>query len=694
MNVGGCVPQQSRVQDVLQAFSSLNEAQMQAVFQQLQEQFVTNQQRRLVPDVFGQRSDHLDSGTFDMGAIPGSMNVPSGLPPDVGRSSSGQVDVFAKSEKWLAPAPIPALNSWTSREQEIIGWSTYLEDLVAWAAQASLEFSVELQHASRWPRPISWAGMSGAQQARSRRLVAILRSAFSSHPRCANLIAVFCEGVSLNTSNMNESSMMIAMSQAANGYELLRQLTLEFSIRTRSEALSLRTSISGRSFTLSAQETSPGSVVTDTIRKIDYECARYARLLGTLPSTVDTTGLRIGLHAVETGYFANCPWVRLRPSEFSHAVDAQHGNPDSGIVCPVTKAEDADLEQHRRQGHVPFHPNCLECAKGRSVFQHRRQKDGERQAEVQADFAFISSKGEVSREETSEAVKVLVMTDLLSTARGYVVVGTNVDASRRQIVQRLDHFGLKSKGTRVSLVVHSDAEVAVGEMIAKGAEGYSLLVRRAAPQQHQAIGAAERAVRELKEGELEAPNLERSDKAPEVSDLPPDELRRLKAQDHPAEPSPLAPRLTTASGSRPRKRNATLRIDPVPMEIPRPQVDSPPEREETNTDVNPEPVDASTSVREPFVNVKERKVGTPFVQAEDSVEPMPTSEQPSHIVGSPEVPREREFQLRFKRKADDDTETLEQEIKRQAENFVAETISKVILGLTGEVSQYLTLQAI
>ena len=1315
MNVGGCVPQQSRVQDVLQAFSSLNEAQMQAVFQQLQEQFVTNQQRRLVPDVFGQRSDHLDSGTFDMGAIPGSMNVPSGLPPDVGRSSPGQVDVFAKSEKWLAPAPIPALNSWTSREQEIIGWSTYLEDLVAWAAQASLEFSVELQHASRWPRPISWAGMSGAQQARSRRLVAILRSAFSSHPRCANLIAVFCEGVSLNTSNMNESSMMIAMSQAANGYELLRQLTLEFSIRTRSEALSLRTSISGRSFTLSAQETSPGSVVTDTIRKIDYECARYARLLGTLPSTVDTTGLRIGeadlllvllrslpevvknyclhhsvgdsyesyrnaakrweeqqrlfgdfgqnvstssqkkvhglhneqvemynisdewpvaaitdqgdrcgkcgsrkhntqacqvdlsktkcfrcnqfghvgmncrnktndtngkgkgkssgktsgkqtvirsdawnkkgkgkskntkgygkkgklnelteteteqdwtwttwdqeddwhesswtdewtswdtsdwsewtpdgqvdqigshttyrssgqqdeqpigslvlspllsdlnmddgsfgrleliensseprvsstvasffpglrgnsqegthlsgrdlssflvspepmrcvvhrvkslvderhtvsvqrqvdmflpfvypllsqlaeetdstwwlldsgasttvlaessvntfrtlvkhmnapdldgfraangskvamsgqgdlsvhllmadswgtqtwkqarmkvmvgqirhnvlsvtalahsgwffsqgphgfdlslpsagLHAVETGYFANCPWVRLHPSEFSHAVDAQHGNPDSGIVCPVTKAADADLEQHRRQGHVPFHPNCLECAKGRSVFQHRRQKDGERQAEVQADFAFISSKGEVSREETSEAVKVLVMTDLLSTARGYVVVGTNVDASRRQIVQWLDHFGLKSKGTRVSLVVHSDAEVAVGEMIAKGAEGYSLLVRRAAPQQHQAIGAAERAVRELKEGlsvlrsdlnlhgvdivfsrdnlgdallycalcynhfskargtdssplemiagrklskpttslfgscvlaelpdsvrgqspnetrnieacfihpglvrgsvvqgfvrvdgaqelirftarnvrpieplqwkvslgsgvfsaleqptgELEAPNLERSDKAPEVSDLPPDELRRLKAQDHPAEPSPLAPRLTTASGSRPRKRNATLRIDPVPMEIPRPQVDSPPEREETYTDVNPEPVDASTSVREPFVptrgcpscdtkmvapgirhsasckrrfaeweaqvNAKERKIGTPLVQAEDSVEPMPTSEQPSHIVGSPEVPREREFQLRFKRKADDDTETLEQEIKRQA----------------------------
>ena len=221
LNLGGCTPQQSRVQEALQAFDTLNEAQMQTVFQQLQEQFVTTQQRRLVPDVFGQRSEHLNTGTFDTGFDASqSHGAPSGLPPDVGRGA--QLDVFAKSEKWLAPAPVPSLNTWTTREQEIIGWSTYLEDLIAWAAQASLEFSVELQHASRWPRPISWAGMSSAQQARSRRLVAILRSAFSAHPRCANLIAVFCEGVALDATSMSEANLMIAMSQAANGYELLR----------------------------------------------------------------------------------------------------------------------------------------------------------------------------------------------------------------------------------------------------------------------------------------------------------------------------------------------------------------------------------------------------------------------------------------------------------------------------------------
>ena len=33
--------------------------------------------------------------------------------------------------------------------------------------------------------------------------------------------------------------------------------------------------------------------MTDTIRKIDYECSRFSRLLSTLPSHVDATGLAL-----------------------------------------------------------------------------------------------------------------------------------------------------------------------------------------------------------------------------------------------------------------------------------------------------------------------------------------------------------------------------------------------------------------
>ena len=68
---------------------------------------------------------------------------------------------------------------------------------------------------------------------------------------------------------------------------------MEYSLRTRSEALSFRTALAHKSFSLHASETSPSTVVTDTIRKIDYENARYGKLLGTLASSIDATGLQV-----------------------------------------------------------------------------------------------------------------------------------------------------------------------------------------------------------------------------------------------------------------------------------------------------------------------------------------------------------------------------------------------------------------
>ena len=53
--------------------------------------------------------------------------------------------------------------------------------------------------------------------------------------------------------------------QSGDGFELLRQLASESSLHTRSEALALRAAFAMKSFQLSAQGTSPSSVVTDTI---------------------------------------------------------------------------------------------------------------------------------------------------------------------------------------------------------------------------------------------------------------------------------------------------------------------------------------------------------------------------------------------------------------------------------------------
>ena len=139
--------------------------------------------------------------------------------------------------------------------------------------------------------PIRWSALSSVQ-ARSRRLMSISKAAFHDNPRCVALVNAFSEGVALHAVGSGDR-MSVAVNQQSNGYELLRQLTLEFSIRSRSEALSLRTQIAGRSFVLAAAQTSPSSLVSDAIRKIDHEAARFSRLLGTLPMHVDTTGLKL-----------------------------------------------------------------------------------------------------------------------------------------------------------------------------------------------------------------------------------------------------------------------------------------------------------------------------------------------------------------------------------------------------------------
>ena len=152
--------------------------------------------------------------------------------------SSGEYvgDVFAKSEKWLGTPPTPDCSKWNSREAEILGWQAYI------GMQASLEFGSEIEHACRWPGPLHWNQLAVLQRARSRRLLAILRSAFGNHPRTLTLINAFSEGINLCNADVGVNAEL----QASNGFELVRQLTLEYSIRTRSEPLSFRTALAGK----------------------------------------------------------------------------------------------------------------------------------------------------------------------------------------------------------------------------------------------------------------------------------------------------------------------------------------------------------------------------------------------------------------------------------------------------------------
>ena len=279
--LGGLTPQAQRMQQVLSMSQGLSSSQLVTLMQGLQEQM--RSQARMNPEHFG-----------DIPVLPEnvSMNVPglefsrdgdhNNTPWNVSN------DVFSRSEKWLGSPPKPCFENWSNRESEVVGWNQYLLDLSAWAAQASMEFSAEIQQCARRPNPISLEGLTPARRARAMRLHAILKSSLQEHARTSNLVNAFGEGVSLDDPRAD-----LNLSQLGNGFELLRQLTAEYSLRTRAEALSIRSQFSSKSFVLSPKETSPTSIVSDVIRRLDLESARFNKLLGTLPTSVDVVGLQL-----------------------------------------------------------------------------------------------------------------------------------------------------------------------------------------------------------------------------------------------------------------------------------------------------------------------------------------------------------------------------------------------------------------
>ena len=178
-------------------------------------------------------------------------------------------------------------------------------------------------------------------------------------------------------------------------------------------------------------------------------------------------------------------------SEGLHAVH------DNANLNPLSRAAEAALETHRMQGHVPFDPRCTICARGKSTFQHRRRREGALETEVRADFGFLTTRGELVEDEADGTIKVLVLTELSTNCVGYVIVGQETRSVKNQICKWLDHFGLASSTS--SVVLHTDAERAVSELVGTSSDKYTFLVRRARPQQHQSNGGAERAVRRLKE---------------------------------------------------------------------------------------------------------------------------------------------------------------------------------------------------
>ena len=158
-----------------------------------------------------------------------------------------------------------------------------LTTLKGWVALGSDTFPIEIEQAIKWPHEIFQASLTKPQAQRSNRLLAILRQAFAGHARADMILRSYIQGATYGE-NLHRSSGDTC------GFEALRLLGHEFSLRSRAEASYFRAEFIKRSFRVE----SAAAHVSDVVRKVDVELSRYKRLVETLPSTVSRDGLEVG----------------------------------------------------------------------------------------------------------------------------------------------------------------------------------------------------------------------------------------------------------------------------------------------------------------------------------------------------------------------------------------------------------------
>ncbi|CAE7876403.1 ANKRD50 [Symbiodinium sp. KB8] len=118
-------------------------------------------------------------------------------------------------------------------------------------------------------------------------------------------------------------------------------------------------------------------------------------------------------------------------------------------------------------------------------------------ASVVADFFFLSFTGEERVSVRRDNLRVLILVERMSSMVGAVLTTESVIRARHEIIMWLREFGLVSGST--SVLLSTDSESAVSDLVGTAASEFTFSVRKAGPQQHEAVGAAERAVRKVKE---------------------------------------------------------------------------------------------------------------------------------------------------------------------------------------------------
>lgn len=177
-------------------------------------------------------------------------------------------------------------------------------------------------------------------------------------------------------------------------------------------------------------------------------------------------------------------------------VEEPSGSKEDSVDFPkLQKRIQEELVLHRRRGRMPFESRCTHCVNTRSVFRHPRQEDerknlGPSANLIQCDLFYL---GEPGKKE-----KFLALAEAMTGLIGFAYCGTNVESTVRQIKHFFNDLGLlTASADSVAVEVLTDAEAGVGALLRHIPA--RLIIRKAAPQQHQTVGRVERCVRKYKE---------------------------------------------------------------------------------------------------------------------------------------------------------------------------------------------------
>ena len=137
---------------------------------------------------------------------------------------NGAAREMKMDEKWIPAMPVPAWKSWTSRGKELSGFKEWLEKFSGWLSLINDSYGPELWETIHADYPINPC-RSPEQVMRSKRLFHILQQQFTGYSKIENLVRSQISATGITDSN---------------GFELLRLIRKEFSLMSRTEALSYR----------------------------------------------------------------------------------------------------------------------------------------------------------------------------------------------------------------------------------------------------------------------------------------------------------------------------------------------------------------------------------------------------------------------------------------------------------------------